>query len=130
MARSRNPVAVIVTMALLGAVVCAIFRFAFVAYIISQAGESLRAVPLKVLLMGLMELHRFAVYGAGGGAILGVVLVLVDLLRYGGRSADRSWENRQDVNPFARDEVKARRMAAGGRYMQEHPPGHQDNDTS
>ena len=75
MARSRNPVVVIVTMALLGAVVCAIFRFAFVAYIISQAGESLRAVPLNVLLMGLMELHRFAVYGAAGGAILGVVLV-------------------------------------------------------
>ena len=121
MARSKNPIIVIVTMALLGAVVCAIIRFAYGAYIIGQAGESLSAVPLGLLLMDVMQLHRFAIYGAGGGAIFGVVLVLVDLLRYGGQGEDESWQNKAGVDPFADDEVKARRMELGDRYLKEHP---------
>ena len=129
MARSRNPIIVIVTMALLGAVVCAIIRFAYSAYIISQAGESLSAVPLELLLIDVMELHRYVVYGAGGGAIFGVVLVLVDLLRYGGQGEDESWQNKAGVKSFADDDVKARRMELGDRYLKEHPTEDSKDDT-
>ena len=80
--------------------------------------------------MDVMELHRFALYGAGGGAIFGIILVLVDLLRYGGQTEGGTWKNTEVANPFADDEVKARRMEIGDRYQKEHPPKGQDGDTS
>ncbi len=64
----------------------AVARFIYFAYVFVQAGESLNSVPLELLLIDVMEIHRFALYGAGGGAILGIILVLVDLLRYGGHA--------------------------------------------
>ena len=128
MSHSKNPVAVIFSMTLLGTLVSAIARFAYVAYVIVQAGESLNSVPLELLLMDLMELHRFALYGAGGGAALGIIFVLVDLLRYGGRNDDYSLKNSEDFKPFAKDEVKAHRMEIGDRYLKDHPPdGHGDD---
>jgi len=126
MTRSKNPVFVIMT--LLGTLVSAVIRFAYSAYIVVQAGDSLTSVPLKLLLMDVMELHRFALYGAGGGAIFGIILVLVDLLRYGGQTAGGTWKNTEAVNPFAGDEVKARRMEIGDRYRKEHPPKGQDGE--
>ncbi len=87
------------------------------------------AVPLELLLIDIMELHRFVVFGAGGGAIFGVVLVLVGLLRYGGQGEDESWQNKAGVNPIADDEVKARRMELGDRYLKEHPPEDPKDDT-
>jgi hypothetical protein len=117
MTRSKNPVLVIITMALVWAFVCAMVRFGYLAYIIVQAGESLGSVPVNVLLVDVMGLHRFALYGAGGGAIFGIVLVVVDLLRYGGRAEDLSWKSGEAINPFAGDEVKARRMEIGDRYL-------------
>jgi len=130
MARSRNPVSVIFSMTLLGTLVSAGVRFAYSAYIIVQAGDSLTSVPLKPLLMDVMALHRFALYGAGGGAIFGIALVLIDLLRFGGRAEGGSWRNTEVVKPFAKDEVKARRMEIGDSYQKQHPPKGQDGDTS
>ncbi len=130
MTRSKNPVFVIFSMTLLGTVVSAVIRFAYSAYIVVQAGDSLTSVPLKLLLIDVMELHRFALYGAGGGAIFGIILVLVDLLRYGGQAEDYSRKNTEVVRPFVEDEVKARRMEIGDRYQKEHPPKGQDGDTS
>ena len=78
MAGSKNPVSVIFSMTLLGALVSAVVRFAYSAYIIVQAGESLNSIPLELLLVDVMALHRFALYGSVGGAILGIILVLVD----------------------------------------------------
>lgn len=129
MARSKNPISVIFSMALLGALVSAVVRFAYSAYIIVQAGETLTSTTLKLLLIDVMELHRFALYGAGGGAILGIILVLVDLLRYGGQAEDYAWKDTEDFQPFAEDEVKARRMEIGDRYQKEHPPKGQNGDT-
>ncbi len=129
LARSKNPVSVIFSMILLGALVSAVVRFAYSAYIIVQAGESLNSIPLELLLADVMELHRFALYGAGGGAILGIILVLVDLLRYGGQAEDYSWKNSEDSQPFAEDEVKAHRMEIGDRYQKEHPPKGQNGNT-
>ncbi len=128
MARSKNPVSVIFSLTLLGALVSAGVRFAYSAYMIVQAGETLTSVPLELLLMDVMALHRFALYGAGGGAVLGVALVLVDLLRYGGQAEGGSWKGTEVVNPFARDEVKARRMEIGDHYQKQHPPKEQDGD--
>ena len=130
MVRSRKPVSVIFSMILLGALVSAGVRFAYSAYIIVQAGESLTSVPLELLLMDVMALHRFALYGAGGGAIFGIALVLVDLLRNGGHAEGGSWKSPEVVKPFAKDEVKARRMEIGDHYQKEHPPKGQDGDTS
>ncbi|TFH41319.1 MAG: hypothetical protein E4H01_15155 [Lysobacterales bacterium] len=117
MTRSKNPVLVIISMALVWAFVCAMVRFGYLAYVIAQAGESLGSVPVNVLLMDIMGLHWFALYGAGGGAIFGIVLVVVDLFRYGGREGDLSWKSGEEINPFAGDEVKARRMETGDRYL-------------
>jgi uncharacterized membrane protein len=129
MARSKHPISVIFSMALLGALVSAVVRFAYSAYIIVQAGETLTSTTLKLLLIDVMELHRFALYGAGGGAILGIILVLVDLLRYGGQAEDYARKDTEDFQPFAEDEVKARRMEIGDRYQKEHPPKGQNGDT-
>ncbi len=103
-------------------------RFIYFAYVFVQAGESLNSVPLELLLIDVMEIHRFALYGAGGGAILGIILVLVDLLRYGGQAEDYSWKNSEDSQPFAEDEVKAHRMEIGDRYQKEHPPKGQNGN--
>lgn len=122
MVRSRSPIAVIVTMALLGTLGCAIGRFAYSAYVISQEGIALSTVPLVPLLTDVMELHWFALYGVVGGAVFGIVLVLVDLVRAGGGDDDYAWRREVDIDPFADDEVKARRMEAGDRYLKENPP--------
>ena len=119
MARSKHPVLVIVSMTLIGALVTALARFAYLAYIIVQAGESLGSVPVKILLIDVMELHWFAIYGAVGGALFGIVLVVLDLARYGGQSEELSWKARETVSPFVGDEVKARRMEVGDRFLKE-----------
>ena len=129
MARSKNFVSVVFSMTLLGAFVSVVVRFAYTAYIIVQAGETLTSISLKLLLVDIMELHRFALYGAGGGAIFGIILVLVDLLRHGGQAEDYARKDTEDFQPFAEDEVKARRMEIGDRYQKEHPPKGQNGDT-
>ncbi len=129
MARSKNFVSVVFSMNLLGAFVSVVVRFAYTAYIIVQEGETLTSISLKLLLVDVMELHRFALYGAGGGAIFGIILVLVDLLRHGGQPEDYTWKNREVVKQFYEDEVKARRMEIGDRYQKEHPPKGQNDDT-
>jgi len=128
MARSRSPIAVIVTMALLGASVCTIARFAYSAYVISQEGVALTAVPLKLLLTDVMELHWFVVYGVVGGIVFGIVLVLTDLVRSSGYEDSSAWKDRVDIDPFADDGVKARRMEMGERYLKENPPGGEKGD--
>ena len=128
MVRTRSPIAVIVTMALLGTVVSAIGRFAYSAYVISQEGIGLSAVPLQPLLRDVMELHWFALYGVVGGTVFGIVLVLVDLLRASGRDDGDAWRWRVDIDPDADDEVKVRRMEIGDRYLKEHPPRDQKSD--
>lgn len=131
MHRRKNPVVVILFLVLVGALLTAIVRFGYFAHLIVQAGESesLTSVPLDVLLLEVMELHRGAIYGAVGGAILGIILVLVDLLRYGGRGEEYTWSARdEEINPFAEDEVKARRMKMGDRYLKEHGSKGQKGD--
>ena len=117
-------------MTLLGALVSAVVRFAYSAYIIAEAGESLNSIPVDLLLIDVMELHRFALYGAGGGAIFAITLVLIDLLRFGGQAETYSWKHADVIKPFAEDEVKARRMEIGDRYQKENPPKGQDGDTN
>ena len=129
MVRSRSPIGVIVTMALLGASVCTIARFAYSAYVISQEGVALSDVPIKLLLTDVMELHWFAVYGVVGGIVFGIVLVLTDLVRSSGHEDGSAWKDRVDIDPFADDGVKARRMEIGDRYLKENPPGGEKGDT-
>jgi hypothetical protein len=129
MSRSKNPVVAILSLTILGALVTAIARFAYLAYILIESGESLTSVSLDVLLVDVMELHWAAVYGAAGGAILGVILVLVDLIRYGGRTDDYSWKDMEDFKPFTEDKVKAHRMDAGDRYLKEHPQKDRDGES-
>ena len=129
MSRSKTPIRAIFSMILVGALLSAIVRFAYLAYIIVQTGESLNADPVKVLLIDVMELHMFALYGAGGGAILGIIFVLVDWFRDGERSEDYTSTDRPEINPFMKDDVKARRMEIGDRYLKDHPTDGHGNDT-
>jgi hypothetical protein len=69
--------------------------------------------------MDVMQLHWFALYGAGAGAVFGVVLVLIDWLRHGNGEDALGWQTREVVKPFAEDGVKARRMAVGERFLEE-----------
>ena len=128
MTRSRNTVVAIVSMALLVAVVTVAIRFSYLAYIIVQAGESLGSVPVRVLLLDVMGLHWFALYGAVAGGVFGAVLVVVDRLRYDGREEDLSWSPRGEIRPFAEDAVKARRMEMGERYGKERESGGGNNN--
>jgi hypothetical protein len=129
MSRSKNPVVVILSLTILGVLVTAIARFAYLAYILIESGESLTSVPLDVLLLDVMELHWAAGYGALGGAVLGIILVLADLIRYGGRSDDYSFKDIEDYKPFTEDKVKAHRMETGDHYLKENPPEDGDGDT-
>lgn len=113
-------------MTILGALVTALARFAYLAYILIDSGESLTSVSLDVLLVDVMELHWVAGYGALGGAVLGIVLVLIDLIRRGGRSDDYSWKSIEDFKPFTEDKVKAHRMETGDRFLKENPPNDRD----
>jgi len=128
MSRSTSPIAVIVTMALVGTVACAIVRFAYSAYVITQEGVALTSVPLELLLVDVMELPRFSLYGLVGGTVFGIILALTNLLRWGARDDDYAWRRRVDIDPDADDEVKARRMEIGDRYLHEHPPKDQKGD--
>jgi hypothetical protein len=119
MARSKSPFFVIFSMTLVGALVGALIRFAYSALVIAQAGESMGSVPAKLLLVDVMELHLYALYGAVGGALFGVVLVVVDVLRYSGREDELSWKVREEYKPFTEDHVKARRMEMGDQFLKE-----------
>ena len=119
MARSRNPVAAFLTMALVGALVGIIARFVYGAYVITEAGESLRSIPPTPLLFEVMEIHWYALYGAGVGAVLGVMIIVIDTLRYGAGEDEPEWRPREVIKPFAEDAVKSRRMEAGSRYLEE-----------
>lgn len=130
MTRFKNPAFVIFYMVLLGALASVVVRFAYCAYVFLQVGESLTSVSVKLLLIDVMELHRFALYGVGGGVVLGVILVLVDLLRYPGRSEQYTWRATEDLNPYVKDEVKARRMQTGDRFLKEHQGKRQNGDAS
>lgn len=122
MAKPRNTFSVLLTMGLVGALLGIIARFAYGAYVIVQAGESLRSIPPTPLLFEVMEIHWYALYGAGVGAILGVLLIILDVLRPG-TDEPLTWGAREVIDPFAEDAVKSRRMAAGDRYLQEKARG-------
>lgn len=119
MARPKSPFSVLLTMVLVGALVGILGRFVYSAYVITQAGESLRWTPPGPLLIDVMEIHWFALYGAGVGAVLGVVFILADFLRSGEAGYGRASSSKEEISPFAEDKVKAQRMALGERYLDE-----------
>ena len=129
MARSKNPVSVFLTMALVGALVGVIARFIYSAWVITQAGESLSSIPPTPLLVDVMQVHWFALYGAGVGAVLGIVLIVIDMLRYGTEEDELEWRSQEVIKPFAEDTVKARRMAAADEYLKENPPKDDPGET-
>jgi len=106
-------------MTLVGALVGSLGRFVYSAYVITRAGESLGSTPPIPLLIVVMEVHRFALYGAAVGAVLGVVFILTDFLRSGEAGHGRASSSREEISPFAEDKVKAHRMALGERYLDE-----------
>ena len=68
-----RPVLLFVLFSLLGAVVAALAMFLYQAYILASSGVSPDTVPIKTMLLEVMELHLYAIYGAVAGGMLGEV---------------------------------------------------------
>jgi hypothetical protein len=116
MAASKKPFALILSLAFVGALVCVVIRFAYLAFVLIAAGESLESVPLKTLLIEVMELQYYALIGAGVGAILALIIAIIDMLRSSPRE-DLKWRTEELDRPFADDTVKAKRMQVGEDYL-------------
>jgi hypothetical protein len=119
MVRAKSPVSAFLTMALLGALVGILGRFAYSSYVITRAGESLGSIPPTPLLVDVMKIHWFALYGVVAGATLGVLFILVDFLRAASGEQNPASSSREELNPLAEDKVKAQRMALGERFLEE-----------
>jgi len=71
------------------AMIAVLGRAAWAAYAIVAAGESLAGVPIPVLAFDVMHLHVAAAWGAGAGAIVGLLARLPRWLRIGLRLLGR-----------------------------------------
>lgn len=74
----------IVLMSLIGGFLSAFAMFFYRAYILASSGADLDEVPLPTMLLDVMELDRYAMYGLAAGAVVGVVWVASSLM-------SRSW---------------------------------------
>ena len=128
MARSKRPITLILTLALMGALGCVIARYFYLAYVLTQAGESLDSVPFTTLAIDVMELHWFGLIGAGAGAVLGAIIALIDILAFGQRQ-ELTWKESDVVHSFVDDEVKAQRMQAGADYLEQRRRDPENSDT-
>ena len=119
MTKARGPGSVLLTMSIVGGLVAVLGRFAYSAYVIVRAGESLSSIPPGPLLLDVMQLHWFALYGVAAGAVLGVVFIVTDIVRAGGGDRQVTPASGEELNPLAEDKVKAQRMALGERFLDE-----------
>lgn len=69
----------IVLMSLIGGFLLAFVMFFYRAYILASSGADLNKVPLPSMLLDVMELDRYAMYGASAGAVVGVAWVISSL---------------------------------------------------
>lgn len=78
-------VSAIITWTVIGAVAGALsvacIVFLYKMYTLADAGVAPGSVSFGALLIGKMQLHWFAVYGAGGGAVLGFLSLIPEVLR-------------------------------------------------
>ncbi len=81
-----------VLFSILGAVVAALGMFLYQAYILATSGVSPDAVPIKTMLLEVMELHLYSMYGAVAGGGLGAFWMLV-----------RRWRARRTEVPEEQD---------------------------
>jgi len=70
----------IVLMSLIGGFLSAFAMFFYRAYILASSGANLDKVPLPTMLLDVMELDRYAIYGLAAGALVGVVWVISSLV--------------------------------------------------
>ncbi len=70
----------VVLMSLIGGFLSAFVMFFYRAYILSSSGANLDKVPLPTMLLDVMELDRYAVYGLAGGAVVGMCWAISSLL--------------------------------------------------
>lgn len=108
---------VIVSLALLGAVLTGVVRFGYLAHVIVERGASLDSVPFLTLTNEVMRLHVAALYGAAGGALLGAIIVLVDIVRFGAREPLR-WHGREVGQPGADDLIKSSGARVADEYLE------------
>jgi len=122
---------VIVSLALLGAVLSAVVRFGYLAHVIVDRGASLDSVSFLTLTIEVMELHITALYGAVGGAALGLTIVLIDIVRFG-RREPLTWHEMEVGQPGADDLIKSTRAKAAEEYLERRrrESGAQEEDRS
>lgn len=103
--------------AFLAAFVTACAMFLVRAYILASAGVDLPSVPLARLAFEVMELHRFAAYGAGAGGLLGLASVVLARVRARGSRA-----NPQPIltseGPDPDERIRARRAERAKAYLE------------
>ena len=103
----------IVLWTLFGAVTTALAAFLYFAWILIQQGVRRDSIPIERLLFDTMGLDRYAFYGAAGGLVIGVLVVMVIALT-----------SKRDAQPNAMDAmadpdtlIKMRRAKLADNYL-------------
>lgn len=128
MARSGRPLAALLSLAFLGALVGAVGRYAYAMHLINAAGEDPGAVPFRMLAIDLMQLHVYALYGAAAGAVLGLVVVVVDFVFFRRRSS-YDWGEREVASAGADTIIKKRRAMRADAYLEQRRRDGRDDES-
>ncbi len=116
---ARN--ASVIGWSLAGALITTLAAAAWRAYIIVQGGHSLTAVPPFDMAFRVMELHKFALYGAIGGGLIGLIEKSYRSLRH--RRRERvvpAYENPMDATDT---KIKLMRAQRANEYLQARKAG-------
>jgi len=103
----------------IGGIVAAAVIFVDRAYILARSGFTLTSVPFPSLILDVMELPKWALLGAVGGAIFGILLKLPAMSRWLWRKEQKPKEI--DLIPFKDpdDVIKALRKEKAEQYLAE-----------
>lgn len=101
--------------ALASAVIMALYRY----YIIISSGFSVVSVPIKTMMIDVMELPFYAGMGAGVGALFGTVIGITEALRARKRRPDAAMDTTSPTLEDVDTKLRAINKQKAERYLAE-----------
>ncbi|MGH8535800.1 MAG: hypothetical protein ACREXM_04880 [Gammaproteobacteria bacterium] len=101
--------------ALTSAVIMALYRY----YIITSSGFSIVSVPIKTMMIDVMELPLYAGMGAGVGALLGIVIAIRAALSARKRRPDAAMDTSSPTLEDVDSKLRAINKQKAERYLAE-----------
>lgn len=116
----------LVAWAITGAILVSLVVFAEKAWALHSSGIALTSLPLASLLTDVMELPKYATYGAGGGTLIGLLMKLRLLIRY---LLNRDKPTSTGDTPFVDvdDQIKAMRKERAEQYLAQRKQSNKSN---